>query len=145
MLAQRAAREHQAAESLLHVKHHILGPIPPAAEHVRAAMRDPELRHRVLHLVRLLSTTPLVIAECVEHEDGDDDGEGGDDVEDDGASAPVSRSPVQVVMHRPRYERVCGSTGGQRFVVFAPWHEQSAARSANGVRIIFAPFAEALA
>ena len=76
-------------------------------------------------------------------------------MEEDELGAPASaslvspeRPPVKplvhVMMHRHKYERVCGATGGQRFVVFAPFYEQSAARSAGGVRVLLAPFAEAL-
>lgn len=153
-LAQRASGEQAAAEQLLVVRHKILGPLPPPPDAVRGAMRDPELRHRVLRLTgRLLATAPLVIAEC--EEDGDDDDgeeEAGED-DDEGAETSASRAAprrasrhVRVVMHRQRYERVsCGAGGGpRRFVIFAPWYEQRAACSEGGVQLLMAPLAEAL-
>ena len=120
-------------------------------------MRDPELRHRVLRLTgRLFAVAPLVIAEC-EEDDGDDHGDGDDEAEvmedDDEAAATLlstrrANGRVRVVMQRACYERVScrsGADGGTaRFVIFAPWYEQKAERSAGGVQLLLAPLAEAL-
>ena len=63
-------------------------------------------------------------------------------------SAPSPPAPerkvLRVVMHKARYDRVCGAGGGRRFVVFAPWYEQSDSRSEGGVKLLLAPLAEAL-
>ena len=114
-------------------------------------MRDPELRHRVLRLTgRLFAVAPLVIAEC-EEDDGDDEAEVMED--DDEAAATLlstrrANGRVRVVMQRACYERVScrsGADGGTaRFVIFAPWYEQKAERSAGGVQLLLAPLAEAL-
>ena len=156
-LAQRAVSERDAAEQLLLVKHRILGPMPPQAEAVQKAMKDPELRHMVLHCVRVLAMAPLVVCECLEEKEllKEEErrlaaadaaavrNEGDEGEEDDEEPPPPS---LRVVLHKARYERVIGAGGKRRFVIFAPWYEQGDARDGDdgAGRMLLAPMAEAL-
>ena len=156
-LAQRAVSERDAAEQLLLVKHRILGPMPPQAEAVQKAMKDPELRHMVLHCVRVLAMAPLVVCECVEEKEllKEEErrlaaadaaavrNEGDEGEEEDEEPPPPS---LRVVLHKARYERVIGAGGKRRFVIFAPWYEQGDARDGDdgAGRMLLAPMAEAL-
>ncbi len=128
-MVQRAASEVASTEQLLLVKHKILGPTPPSEEALRSALRDPELRHRILLISQMVGSAPLVTLECV---DDDDDAvqDGGND--DHLGDAPGSRGEkedatpppvVHVIMQKSKYERA-GRKGG-RFVVFAPWTERA--------------------
>ena len=149
-LAQRAANELASAEQLLLVRYGILGPNPPHPGAVRGAMRDPELRHRVLRHRALLASAPLVILDCVDDnmEDqlttGADHHTTGADHHSSIESPSSSGQSVRVVMHKWRYERVCGATGSTRFVVFAPWYEQSTSRAVGATKLLLAPLAEGL-
>lgn len=149
-LVQQAQSEVHSLEQLQHVKHRILGPVPPTAEALRGALADPELRHRVLRLRRVHHTAPLVIAECeddgAEHEDGPETGGGG------ASTTPHARlglhQIVRLIMARPKFDRACGGQygGGARFVLFSPWVDSYIPQEAGGEPqlTILATHAEAL-
>ena len=118
---QRAATEASTAAQVMLVRHRILGPAPPTVEALRAALSDPELRHLVLRLREVHSTSPLVVATC--------------ETECDEA--------VRVVMQRAVFERACRSAGADKpkFALFGSYMERTCP---DGGRIILAQHAESL-
>ena len=117
---QRAASEVASTEQWLLVKHKVLGPTPPSAEALRAALRDLELRHRVMRVRYMLGRAPLTVVEC------EDEAEGVEAEDDEQEAAGTAAEPpaVHVVMQPHKFDRACRAVGG-RFVIFAPWIEKA--------------------
>ena len=135
---QRAANEASAATTTLLVKHGVAGPNVPSFEVLCAAMHS--LRHRVLVKTHVVTMAPLVIMECEDEADDRETSHAADPAASQpgqcSAASATPDDPLRVVMHRPMFDRACGS--GSRFVVFGPFLEM------KGGRLLFVSHAEAL-